>query len=94
MNIAHDVAGERFVMLLEDGKEGGRLVYETEESGNIKVFTTFVSPEYRGQGVALALLETCVTFARQKGVRIVPVCFFVTDQFRARPEEYSDVIVH
>ncbi len=35
------------------------------------VLNVFVEPEYRGRGLARALMELCVTEARSRGIRVV-----------------------
>ena len=51
---------------------------------------TFVPPEARGKGIAMALVEAIVADARAQGFTIVPQCSYVEAAFRRHPE-WADV---
>lgn len=51
---------------------------------------TWVDDSLRGQGVARQLLDAAVEFARQKHVKIVPICSYVEVMFR-RDKSLADV---
>lgn len=59
--------------------------------GRLAVFHTEVYPEFEGRGFAKLLLEKLVSYARENGLRIIPLCPFVNAQFTRRPSEYEDV---
>ena len=52
---------------------------------------TGVPDAYRGQKVGLALVERAVNDAREKGLKILPLCPFAAAQFR-RHKEWHDVL--
>lgn len=47
---------------------------------------TFVPPEARGKGIAMALVEALLEDAREQGFRIEPQCSYVAAAFRRHPE--------
>lgn len=62
--------------------------YEAE--GVMKVNHTFVSDELRGQGVAKKLLDEAAAYARNKGLKIYPICSYVVSAFE-KSNEYDDI---
>ena len=73
----------------KEDKRVGKIKY-VEQEGNWVVNSTFVRPDYTGQGIAGLLLEEIVKQAREKGVKIVPECSYVEHAFEKK-EEYADV---
>jgi predicted GNAT family acetyltransferase len=59
--------------------------------GKLTVFHTEVFPEFEGRGFAKVLLGQLVSYARAKGLKIIPRCPYVNLQFRRHPAEYEDV---
>jgi predicted GNAT family acetyltransferase len=57
----------------------------------LTVFHTEVFPEFEGRGFAKVLLDQLVSYARAKGLKIIPLCPYVNLQFRRHPAEYEDV---
>lgn len=51
---------------------------------------THVDDSLRGEGVGQKLVEQLVSYAREKEVKIVPLCPFVKSQFEKTPD-YQDV---
>lgn len=51
---------------------------------------TEVGKEYGGQGIAKRLIEEVVKNAREKGVKIEPICSFAVKEFEEKPD-YADV---
>ena len=54
------------------------------------VLHTVVKPEYRGQGLAKVLLLSAVSYAREKGYKIIPVCSYVLSVFE-KDRSFDDV---
>jgi predicted GNAT family acetyltransferase len=52
---------------------------------------TDVPDALRGQGVGDRLVERAVADARERGIKIVPLCPFAASRFRKHPE-YQDVL--
>lgn len=59
--------------------------------GKLAVFHTEVYREFEGRGFAKAMLERLVSYAREKSVKIIPLCPFVNGQFHRNPATYEDV---
>lgn len=53
---------------------------------------TFVDENYGGQGIAGKLVEELVKQAKEKQVKIIPVCSFAKKEF-GRKEEYAEVLL-
>jgi len=59
--------------------------------GRLTAYHTEVSPKAEGKGLAKKLLSYMVAYARQHGLKVIPLCPFVNAQFKRHPEEYTDV---
>ena len=57
----------------------------------LTVFHTEVDEKLKGQGIAGQLLEHMVSYAREQGLKVVPLCPYVSAQFKRHPEKYEDV---
>jgi len=87
-----------------DLKESGRGTFFIEKDGqriaemaiavannNLTVFHTEVSENLKGQGVSTQLLNTMVEYARTNNLRVIPLCPYVSAQFRRHTENFKDV---
>lgn len=81
--------GGRFVAL-ENGVEIGQMEYEWDDKECFAITHTLVEKAYEGRGVARALLDETVAYARQNNKKIRAVCSYVVAQF-ARHRAYDDV---
>ncbi|BAC12803.1 MULTISPECIES: GNAT family N-acetyltransferase [Oceanobacillus] len=52
---------------------------------------TYVATDLRGQGIAQQLLDHVVTYAREKGKTVVPLCPFAKGQIQ-KQAKYNDVL--
>lgn len=52
---------------------------------------TEADPAYKGEGVGMKLLNKAVQYARDKGVKIIPLCPFAKKMFD-RNEDIRDVL--
>lgn len=52
---------------------------------------TEVNPEYNGKGFGQKMVEKAVSFAREKEIKILPLCPFAKKVFDKTPE-FSDVL--
>lgn len=75
----------RFVALDND-EEMGEMTYMWSNDYEIIIDHTGVDPIYEGQGVGKELFLKAVEFAREKQIRIIPVCPFAKAMFRRFPE--------
>jgi predicted GNAT family acetyltransferase len=53
----------------------------------LSITHTFTPPELRGKGIAAALVAGLLQDARQRGLRIAPMCSYVEAYFARHPEE-------
>lgn len=81
----------RGAFVIEDGQE--RLAeMEIAVSGpNLTVFHTEVSEKLQGQGMAGKLLATMVDYARKNNLKVIPLCPYVSAQFKKHPQQYEDI---
>lgn len=61
------------------------LQYEIKEK-KFYINKTYTPPEYRGKGFATKLLQHAVAWAKENGLKIVPVCSFAAEYFRRHLE--------
>jgi len=47
---------------------------------------TEVNPEYNGKGFGKLLIEKAIAFAKEKNIKIVPLCLFAKAYFDKHPE--------
>lgn len=89
MTIKH--GNGRFYIGESEAEASAEIVYESVRDGIIAATRTYVSDEWRGQGVAGKLLARLVDYARAENLRIVPKCSYVEKKFTDNPETYADV---
>ena len=74
--------------------EGGKRVAEMVFSisgDNLTVYHTEVSETLKGKGVSGQLLEKMVQYARANSLKVIPLCPYVSLQFRRHAEQYKDI---
>lgn len=85
-----DANGRGFFYIGEEKALLGRM--DIGISGNhLTVYHTEVYPEGEGRGLGKLLLGAMVDHARQKGLKVIPLCPFVHAQFKRHPQAYADV---
>ena len=87
MDIVHNES-ERAFETFTDGARSHLDYVLTERDGKGQiVFThTFVAPEHRGKGVAAALVESGLAFARENGLNVVVQCSYVAAYLERHPQ--------
>lgn len=91
MEITHKNSAESgFFIAEENGTRMGYLSYEWASETVFAIMHTVVEEAFRGQGVAPTLLNAAVSFARENGYKIRPVCPYAEKVF-LRDEGYKDV---
>lgn len=73
------------------GLPEAEMTYSVMNATTIIIDHTGVPDEWRGKGVGKALVERGVRDARERGVKIVPLCPFAKAQI-ARTPEWQDVL--
>lgn len=91
-SITHERQGAkgRYVALVDGIEEPAELTYSIVNDHLIIADHTGVPDAMRGMGVGKALVERLVTDAREKQIRIVPLCPYVNAQRHKHPE-WADV---
>jgi predicted GNAT family acetyltransferase len=56
------------------------------DNGSILLLYVEVPPESQGRGVAAELSRTALEFAKERGLKVVPVCSYVAAYVRRHPE--------
>ncbi|MDV3309569.1 MAG: N-acetyltransferase [Cyclobacteriaceae bacterium] len=59
--------------------------------GVLTVYHTEVAEKLKGKGVASELLKAMVSYAREKNLKVVPLCPYVHSRFKKDPEAYADL---
>ncbi|MBB3838237.1 hypothetical protein FHS57_002242 [Runella defluvii] len=80
-----------FFKASEDGKEAGRMTYSWAGSDKFIIDHTEVNPDFKGKNVGLQLVMAAVDFAREKNLKIIPLCPFAKSVFDKK-EEIRDVL--
>lgn len=94
MHITYHPDQQKFEAVGDAGEIIGEISYDHRHDNDIIVARhTFVSPEFRKQGMAQKLLDALVEYARQNRLRILPACPFVAAAFKRHPDLYRDVMV-
>lgn len=85
--LAHEPDADRYTL-----RVGDELVsaLEYREQGGVASFTrTFTQPHRRGQGHAEQLTAFAVDDAEQRGLQVLPLCWYVAEWFDRHPERAS-----
>lgn len=92
MEVSHKNSPEQgFFFVEEDGVRMGYLSYEWADDTVFAIMHTVVEPSFQGRGVARALLDAAVAFARENGYKIRPVCPYA-EKVLNRDSSFSDVL--
>ena len=87
-DVTHDAAARRFETRVE--REHCTLDYEL--GGNVMTITHVIVPEPVGnRGIAAALTEAALVYAREQGLRVVPRCPYA-EAYVARHRQWADIV--
>jgi len=75
---------------IRDGRELATLRFD-EADGRVVVLTTTVVPEFRGRGIAAALIADALDDIRDRNLRVTVYCPVVA-AFMSGNQQYSDLI--
>lgn len=84
MHIRHDHTSHRFIGDTPSGP--AVLAYTPAGTDALELYSTFVPPGERGRGLGGQLVKAAVAFARERGLRIIPTCWYVAEWIGAHPE--------
>lgn len=74
-----------------DGEIIGECTF-SESNGKWVIAHTSVEPSYEGRGIARRLVLKVVETARERGIKIVPLCIFAQKLLTGK-EEFNDILV-
>lgn len=80
-----------FAMARENGKRAGMMTFSIAGPELIIIDHTEVEPAFEGRGVGKELLYKIVTMAREKNIKIIPLCPFANSMFK-KLEDIQDVL--
>jgi predicted GNAT family acetyltransferase len=59
------------------------------EGDKMELIETYTPPQHRGKGVARRMVEKALEVARERGLKIVPICSYAVYYFIKNPEARS-----
>lgn len=74
-----------------DGKQAGKMTFVFADSNKIIIDHTEVNEKLNGKGFGKKLVAKGVAFAREKNLKIIPLCPFAKKVFDKTPE-FQDVL--
>lgn len=80
-----------FAIARENGNKAGAMTYSIANKELIIIDHTEVEPEFKGKGVGKQLLYSIVQMARNKEIKILPLCPFANAMFQ-KNEDIQDVL--
>lgn len=75
----------------ENGKRVAEMTYVMAGESNMIIDHTEVGDELRGQGAGAQMVAAAVAYAREKGIKIRPLCPFAKSVFDKTPA-FADVL--
>ena len=92
MEVKHTDDGRKGSFYIEvDGKKEGEMTYVWTGDQKIIIDHTSVGDKLKGMSAGKQLVQEAVLFAREKGIKIMPLCPFARSVFDKTPE-YGDVL--
>jgi predicted GNAT family acetyltransferase len=83
-DVRHDEQHHTFVLSIEGGQ--AVLHYQPLNGDTVDFQSTFVPPALRGRGVGHRVVVHALEWARDRKLRVVPSCWFVSDVVALHPE--------
>ena len=80
-----------FAMARENDKQAGMMTYSIAGAALIIIDHTEVEPEFNGKGVGKQMLYKIVEMAREKSIKIIPLCPFAAATFK-KLDDIKDVL--
>ncbi len=92
MQVQHNYNEKNGVFFIEEGgKQIATMRYVFAGPEKFIIEHTVVIPEFEGKGIGKLLVKAAVDFAREKGIKILPLCPYASVVFKRTPE-YADVL--
>ena len=94
MNIKRKDNGKKGIFIaMEDDTQMGEMTYVWVNDDRIIIDHTEVYPNYEGQGTGKRMFMEAVAFARERDIKIIPLCPFAKIMFKRLPET-GDVLAN
>ncbi|TDN38056.1 N-acetyltransferase [Hymenobacter sp. UV11] len=90
MNISHNATNQEFTA--GSGDQQAELAYSLPAAGVIDFVHTFVPEAQRGQGIAEALAQTALGYAREQHLRVRTSCEFMASYVQQHHQQYADLL--
>ena len=74
-----------------DGKQEGKMTFVFAGNDKIIIYHTEVNPGNNGKGYGKKMVDKAVEYAREKNIKIIPLCPFAKKVFDKTPE-FRDVL--
>jgi len=92
MNIQHEESNTKGAFFIEkDGARVAEMTYTKNGDYRIIIDHTEVSDAHKGEGLGKALVFHGVEYAREKNLKILPLCPYARVLFRRNKDEFKDV---
>lgn len=92
MNIQHEHNSNKGRFFYEvDGIQKAEMTYSQAGTDKIIIDHTEVDESLKGKGIGYELVDASVHYAREKQLKILPLCPFVAAVFKKK-SDYSDVL--
>ena len=78
------------IELVQEDKVVGKIEF-IKDGNELTITHTIVNPLFRGQGIAIILMEKVINEAKEKGLKIIPVCSYAVSYFEKNPE-YKELL--
>ena len=85
-----ETEGKGMFYIEKDGDIVAELTYTIGDNKVMTIDHTETEPEAEGEGLASSLVKHSVEYAREKDIKIDPLCRYAAKQFE-RHEEYREV---
>lgn len=72
-------------------KQMGYISYSIDDNCIFNLEHTVVYPEYQGKGIAKLLVLEAISYCKDKGYKINPICSYAVSFFKKNPE-YSSIL--
>lgn len=90
IELLENLGGGEFV-IQESGNRVGEMAYTNAGKDKIIIAHTFVEDMFRGENIGKDLVFAGVEFARERNIKIIPLCPFAKSEFE-KHAEYADVL--
>ncbi|WP_159800814.1 GNAT family N-acetyltransferase [Flavobacterium sp. MK4S-17] len=92
MHIEHFDDGKKgHFKAVENGQQAGIMTYVWAGDDKFIIEHTIGNPEFKGQNVGMKMLTEAVGYARNKNLKIIPLCPFAKKMFD-KHQDINDVL--